>query len=88
MTDQSESQELNYPFYEVAEKAQQIIDTGAKVFFKFTCVNCGSRQTFENPNTLYQYGKCEECEHVTNLVEKGCNFLILFGRINENSGEV
>lgn len=67
----------NYPFDEVAANAQQFIEMGALVFFKFTCRACGSRQTFEVPNVLYSYGRCEECGHTTDLRQAGCNFAIV-----------
>lgn len=68
---------LNHPFYEVYNQAQVLINEGATVHFKFTCDKCGSRQTFDEPNTLYKLGQCEECNHITNVEETGCGFLLI-----------
>ncbi len=46
---------------------------GSQVFYKFTCAHCGSRQTFERPNTLYTSGICEECGSTTDPI-KGYGF--------------
>jgi hypothetical protein len=71
------SESLNHPFYEVYEQAKEFIEIGATVYFKFTCDSCGARQTFEDKNTLYKLGKCEECGHITNVEETGCGFLLI-----------
>lgn len=72
------SEYKNFPVEEVMEKADWLIkNKNAKIFFKFTCVHCGSRQTFDVPNTLYAEGKCEECGGITNIVETGCNYLLV-----------
>jgi hypothetical protein len=78
MTKHEPLSELDHPFYEVYENVNDILEKnpGAEVFFKFTCENCMTRQTFDIPNTLYKEGKCEECGHVTNLERRGCNFLL------------
>jgi len=69
--------ELNHPFYEVAEKATELVNNGATVYFKFTCQKCGSRQTFDVPNTLFKEGTCEECGATTNLEKTGCNYVLI-----------
>lgn len=71
----------DHPFYEVVAKADELIAAGATVWFKFTCANCGSRQTFDVPNTAYKSGRCEECDHVTNVEEQGMNYLLHFGQL-------
>lgn len=43
----------------------------AKVYFKFTCANCGERVTFSEPNILYERGECCKCGHITEVVEGG-----------------
>lgn len=68
---------MDHPFDEVVTAADNDIQTGADVYQKFTCVGCGERQTMEVPNTFYTSGKCEECGHVTNIVERGCNYLLV-----------
>lgn len=44
---------------------------------KFTCEKCGSRQTMEDMDKLYAFGKCEECGHTTDLRVAGCNYLLI-----------
>lgn len=51
----------------VLEQAANILRIGGKVWFKWTCIGCGSRQTFETENTLHSFGKCEECNHVSDI---------------------
>jgi len=58
------------PINELVRKAEELVEMGILVFFKWTCEKCGSRQTFPEPNTLYKNGKCEECKHIT-VIEKG-----------------
>lgn len=35
--------------------------TVARVFFKFTCRQCGTRCTFDEPNLLWAEGECASC---------------------------
>jgi hypothetical protein len=69
----------NYPFYEVAEKASELIRAGADVYQKFTCGQCGNRLTMDEPNIFYKEGSCDNCGHITNIEETGCNYLVHFG---------
>lgn len=69
----------DYPFYEVVKTVQKLIDKGnAEVYQKFTCANCGLRQTMDVPNTFYKTGKCEECKHITDIEKRGCNYMVHF----------
>lgn len=52
---------------DVLQTAEIAIRYGDTVFFKFTCVGCGTRQTFTDPNKFYFSGKCELCGIVTDL---------------------
>lgn len=38
-----------------------------QVFFKFTCMWCGTRCTFGKPNTLYNKGECGRCHKETEV---------------------
>lgn len=67
----------NGPFEEVVARAETLIAAGAIVYFKFTCSNCGSRQTFDTPNAVYAEGSCEECGTVTDLRKDGIGFLMV-----------
>jgi hypothetical protein len=68
----------DYPLTECARDADKIIAKGGEVFQKFTCEKCGSRQTVDTPNVFYTSGRCEECQHVTDLTLKGCNYLVIY----------
>jgi hypothetical protein len=72
--------ELDHPFYEVAQRAVQLIEAGADVYQKFTCGNCGNRLTMDTPNKFYKTGTCDNCNYVTNIEEAGCNYLVHFGK--------
>lgn len=73
------------PVKKLAEDVSKLLraNPGAKVFFKFTCAHCRSRQTFDVPNTLYAQGKCEECGQVTDITEAG---YVLWLDVNKNQG--
>ena len=66
---------MDYPLDEIEAKANAAMASipNSVVYFKFTCENCRSRQTFDVPNTLYTTGKCEECGHVTTIKVYGFN---------------
>jgi len=67
----------DYPFEEIAEACCDLIKNKKATFYqKFTCANCGSRQTIDEPNKLFTMGICEECKHMTDIVEQGCNYLV------------
>ena len=50
-----------------------------KVWMKFTCPNCGSRQTMDEPYTVFRHGTCQECG-VTSRLERG-GFLLAIGQV-------
>lgn len=58
----SDNAEGDLPAEEIVKRAQEVIDRGGFVFFKFTCEFCGSRQTGATPNTFHSAGYyCDEC---------------------------
>ena len=67
----------DHPFNEIVESASATVANGGTIHQKFTCANCGSRQTMEEPNKLYKTGRCEECGHVTDIEAQGCNFVAM-----------
>ena len=67
------------PVSELLRRADEIIEKGGMVLFKFTCGKCGARQTFEEPNTLFVRGECEECGHITLISEGG--FMAVFKQV-------
>lgn len=66
----------DYNFDDVAEQMSNAMKNGADVYQKWTCSNCGSRQTMEQKNKLYTSGKCEECGTVTQITK--CNWMAHF----------
>jgi len=47
----------------------------AKVYFKFTCIGCGMRCTFKDPNVLYEKGQCYNCG--SEIVIDKASFMLL-----------
>jgi hypothetical protein len=74
----------DFPFDDCAKKAGEMVSKGFSVFQKFTCAKCGSRQTIETPNTFHTSGRCEECQHVTDIKARGCNYMLMSGKLPPN----
>lgn len=58
----------------------------ARVYFKFTCKNCGARCILHEPNLLYERGRCCGCHHETEITEGG--FLLAIALVPRQSGAV
>jgi hypothetical protein len=69
----------DHPFYEVAADAAIKMREGFTIHQKFTCARCGTRQIMAIPNVFYESGRCEECNHVTDIVARGCNYVAMVG---------
>lgn len=67
----------DYPLAECCATAEKLVARGALCFQKFTCEECGSRQTIDEPNKFYVSGRCEECSHVTDIAARGCNYVVI-----------
>lgn len=67
----------DFPFDDCVKTADVQIAVGNEIHQKFTCANCGSRQTMEQKNTFFESGTCEECGHVTDIRAKGCNYVLI-----------
>jgi len=69
----------DFPFDEIIEKAQEIVDAGAFwVLQKYSCVNCGKRLTMDRPNAFWTHGSCEDCPGViTDIKAQGCNYMAI-----------
>jgi len=67
----------DYPLWECQRVAERKMREGWRVHQKFTCENCGSRQTMADHNVFYAQGRCEECNHVTDLRLRGCNYVLI-----------
>jgi hypothetical protein len=68
-----------HPFYKCVEQADKLIKAGANIYQQFNCAKCGVKQTMGEANTFYKTGKCEECNHITNIEQDGCNYMATFG---------
>jgi hypothetical protein len=68
---------IDFPFWEVAQQAQDMMRQGHTIHQKFTCSGCGTRQTMGEPNKFFTKGQCEECRKETNIVASGCNFVMI-----------
>lgn len=73
------NESLDHPFYEVADKADEVINAGGTVYQKFTCERCGNRLTMETANTFFKKGDCDNCGHTSDIEKNGCNYLVTFG---------
>jgi len=67
-----------YPIQEVLEAVQKHRNAGATFHQQFNCAHCGAKQTIEEPNKLFAAGQCEECGQLTNIIQNGCNYLLIF----------
>lgn len=74
----------DYPLSIIVEQADQILakNPTAELYQKFTCGNCGSRQTMDRPNSFYREGSCEECGHITSITH--CGFIVVVTNGGEN----
>lgn len=62
IVEKDENAEDDLPVEEIIKRAQEVIDRGGFIFFKFTCNFCGSRQTGATPNAFHSAGYyCNEC---------------------------
>lgn len=52
---------------EAVAHAEELLQDGWDVHFKFTCEQCGERCILSDANTLYEYGECYKCGHETKL---------------------
>lgn len=53
----------------VLDAANREMQNGAQIYFKWTCLHCGNRQTFEEEGKFFLEGQCEECEHISDLTD-------------------
>lgn len=65
------------PFSEVVVACEAHIAAGDSIFQKFTCSNCGARQVMDTPNLLYTTGRCQECNHITDIAAAGCGYMLI-----------
>ena len=69
----------NFAFDKMADAVEKLLqrpDVFA-VFQKFSCGNCMSRQTIDQPNRLFTHGRCDACGCITDLTKSGCNYAVV-----------
>lgn len=74
--DPPELQQLNHNFAEVFRNAAKEAAFGANIYQKCTCSKCGARLGIEKPNIFYTAIHCEICDHITDVVATGCNYMV------------
>lgn len=67
----------DFPLSDIAAECEREIADGGFILQKWTCDGCGERVTATNVNTLTHAGHCQNCNHVTNLDERGCNYMLV-----------
>ena len=70
------SEQVNFPFHDVVRSAEDRIAQGWYVYQKWTCQHCRARQTMPDPNKFYAKGICEECKKLTDIIARGCNYML------------
>lgn len=76
------------PWLEVLRNAQELLErsTGpVEVFQQWQCVHCGEQQTMSMPNMFYEHGRCELCDHMTNIKQDGHGFAIVVTRMSSRT---
>ena len=66
-----------------ADEALERYGDGVDVYFKFTCVHCGERCMFQEPNKLYESGECSSCGESTTVEYGGFMLTIRTNRQKE-----
>jgi rRNA maturation endonuclease Nob1 len=61
----------------LAERTINRYNGKANVYFKFTCIHCGTRCALTEPNVLYEKGECFNCGKETVILRGG--FLLQIG---------
>jgi hypothetical protein len=78
----------DHPIDECLSTAIPLIESGATIHQKFTCLVGGARQTIAEANLFFTHGKCEECNHITDIATHGCNYLVMWGKPHITKGGV
>jgi hypothetical protein len=78
------------PRAEIAKLADEAIvryggPNMCEVRFKFTCVHCGTRCSFSEPNALYEEGECCACGKSTTVTAAGFSMHFKIGLDNRKN---
>lgn len=74
----------NYPWSDAIKAAEDLANDGHAFYQKFTCEKCNARLTMEQVNTFYTHGKCDQCQHITDIRETGFNYLLVISAIRNS----
>lgn len=81
----------DFPREEIIKGAERVLRSHkpgtAEVHFKFTCANCGTRCTLQQPNSLPSHGECYQCGHETEITEGNYMVALLAPILVDESGE-
>ena len=66
-----------HPFDETAADALKYVQEGWTVFQQFNCAHCGAKQTMGDSNRFHTFGRCQECDQVTDIRKDGCNYMLM-----------
>ena len=69
-----------HPFDEVVKKASDRIAEGWDTYQQFNCAHCHTKQTMSEVNKFHKFGRCQECDQVTDIYKNGCNFMAVIAR--------
>lgn len=64
-------------YEDAVEMANKVAESGAQVYFKFTCEHCGERVSFQEANSIYEAGECAACGKITDPIT-GYGLLVSF----------
>lgn len=67
----------DYDFEKVVAKVKKLTTEGHRCYQKFSCEKCDNRLGIDRPNTFYEQGSCDNCGHITNIRERGCNYTLV-----------
>lgn len=67
----------DFPFAEVEASCRTAIARGCFIIQKWTCAGCAQRITGGTVNFFCREGHCQHCNTVTDLVARGCNFVLV-----------
>lgn len=67
----------DFPWEQIVKKVADLVSEGHLCYQKFSCEKCDERLGIDRPNTLYETGHCDKCGHITNIKERGCNYLLV-----------
>jgi hypothetical protein len=74
--DKDGAEYFDFPFDQVCKRARELTRQGMEVYQKFSCAGCGQRLGMETPGVFYEEGSCDQCNTVTKIKQRGCNYMV------------